>query len=449
VTRPLIATVLLFALALCAPRTAAAAHPLPDSTLADSWRLANGLEVRMRHVPGARGVAITLAYRAGEASEPADRKGLASLLAELQFTSPAGTIPERSRQEMESLRPLGWGLEVHDHVTLLTEVAAGEQFPGVLRQVATRMRGVQVTDSSYAHALRSVRRDLGGRTFGEPSAALYHRARALARGLDDNGILRAAAAGDLAGLDAARATALLRRLYVPANAALAIAGDFANVDVRAVIEREFADIPGGTAAPDTAQVRLLPGLHASTLGGLPAPVGVVGVLSPALDDSLQPAFFLGTLLAGGMWTNTLGAPAAPLESYFHYSVLDEPEMAQFSAPVPRGITDPLAVSAKFGQVMEDFRAMAVTAPVMLQVRANVDWLLGGPLPPGLLRQSRQDPDVLSTLTMCMATRACWRGDGFWDAYRERFENTRRGHSTFLQWMENPEHQAVLLLTPRQ
>ncbi len=447
-TRPLFATVLLLALAVCAPRAATAAHLLPDSTLADSWRLANGLEVRMRHIPGARGVAITLAYRAGEASEPADRRGLASLLAELQFTSPAGTIPERSRQEMESLRPLGWALEVHNHVVLLTEVAASEQLPGVLRQVATRMRGVQVTDSSFAHALRSVRRDLGERAFGAPGAALYYRVRAVAGGLDDNGILRAATAGDLAGLGATRASALLRTLYVPANASLAIAGDFSNVDLRAVVEHEFADIPGGTAAPDTAQVRLRPDARISTLGGLAAPVGVVGVIAPALDDSLHPAFYLGTLLAGGMWTNTLGAPAAPLASYFNYSVLNEPELAQFSTPVPVGTTDPLVLRTKFGDVMEEFRGMAVTAPVIRMMRANVDWLLGGPLPAGLLRESRLDPGVLGMLTMSMATRACWRGDAFWDTYRERFENSKRGHSTFLRWMEAPEHQALLLLTPR-
>jgi len=448
VKRTLPATILLLALAALAPRAASAAHLLADSTLADAWRLSNGLEVRVRHVPAAHGVAITLAYRAGELTEPAGGEGLATLLAELQFTSPAGPIPERSRQEMESLRPLGWGVEVHDHLALFTEVAAAGQLPGVLRQVATRMRGVQVTDSSFAHALHAVRRDLGERTFGSPAGALYFRTRALAAGLDDERILRIASGRGLAGLNAAQAGELLRKLYVPANASLAIVGDLSNLSVRDVIEHEFAGIPGGTAAPDTAWLRLRPATRASEFPGLKTAVGAVGVFAPALDDSLHPAFYLGMLLAGGMWTSALGAAAPPLDSYFHYAVLDEPEMAQFSAVPPAGTTDPHLLAMRLKSELEDFRGMAVTAPVLDQVRANVDWLLGGPLPPGLLQQSRQDPAVLSTLSMSMATRACWRGDAFWNQYRLRFENTRRGHSTFIEWMEAPEHQAVLLLTPQ-
>ena len=77
---------------------------LPDSTAAESWRLANGLEVRVRYVPGAVGVATTMAYRAGSAYEPAAREGLANLLAEIQFTAAAGDVPERTREEMDSLR---------------------------------------------------------------------------------------------------------------------------------------------------------------------------------------------------------------------------------------------------------------------------------------------------------------------------------------------------------
>ena len=55
---------------------------LADSTQSDGWRLGNGLEVRVRHIPRATGVAITVAYRAGSLHEPAGREGLADLLAE-------------------------------------------------------------------------------------------------------------------------------------------------------------------------------------------------------------------------------------------------------------------------------------------------------------------------------------------------------------------------------
>ena len=56
----------LLPLALAALAAAPArALVLSASTVTDSWKLANGLEVRLRHVPPAAGVAIVVAYRAG------------------------------------------------------------------------------------------------------------------------------------------------------------------------------------------------------------------------------------------------------------------------------------------------------------------------------------------------------------------------------------------------
>lgn len=75
-----------------APPGATAAVVLPDSTFVDGWRLDNGLEVRVRHIPGAAGVVITTAYRSGSLDDPAGREGLAELLSDLQYYSPAGQL---------------------------------------------------------------------------------------------------------------------------------------------------------------------------------------------------------------------------------------------------------------------------------------------------------------------------------------------------------------------
>ena len=62
-----------------------AEQALPDSTTTASWRLANGLEVRTRHVPRAPGIAVTLAVRAGRGHDPSALDGLADLLAAADF----------------------------------------------------------------------------------------------------------------------------------------------------------------------------------------------------------------------------------------------------------------------------------------------------------------------------------------------------------------------------
>ena len=60
---------------VCAAPAVGRTATLADSTDLQSWRLANGLEVRTRDIPRAGGVAITLGFRAGSGYDPASREG--------------------------------------------------------------------------------------------------------------------------------------------------------------------------------------------------------------------------------------------------------------------------------------------------------------------------------------------------------------------------------------
>jgi len=157
--------------------TLAAPTLLADSTYADRWTLPNGLEVVTREVPGAPDVSVSWGYRFGLDNDPADKPGLASLLAEVGYAAAAGDIPERTREEMESLRPGGWSLKVTRRQTLFSETAKPGQLAGVLRQVATRMRGVTVTDSGLKRARATVRRLMGEKYFGSVDQMLHWQVR--------------------------------------------------------------------------------------------------------------------------------------------------------------------------------------------------------------------------------------------------------------------------------
>ena len=164
-------TFLLLALPMLVPaRARAGAGPdtLADSTWVERWTLKNGLDVTVHHIPRCNSVAVIAAWRVGRDQDPRDRDVMADLLSEVLFTAAAGDVPERSREEMNDLRPQGWNLQVTPRFTLLSELSPPAQFPGVLRQVATRMRGLTVTDSTLALARRQVVRDLGERYFGSP-----------------------------------------------------------------------------------------------------------------------------------------------------------------------------------------------------------------------------------------------------------------------------------------
>lgn len=426
----------------------ASARVLADSTLSDGWKLANGLEVRVRHVPGACGVAISLGYRAGKLYEPVGRAGIASLLAELENSSPAGDIPERSREEMGSLRPLGWGVQTNDHLVVITEIAAVSRFPGVLRQVATRMRDVRPTQADLDRARAVVRADFGQRQFGRPELTLYYRARDLALGLPDDQLLRRAAAGELDGLTLKEATSLLGTLYVPSNACLAITGNLENVDVRTLVEREFGSIPGGSAQPEKASPVLKPFDRVMGFADLVRPVGVLGLIAPALEDSLHPAFYLAMLVSGPFISNKLGHPAPPLSRRFQYSLLDEPDLVRFYPDPGPQDRETKPIHEQMAYLVDQLSEAQLQREALESVRNNVSWLIGGAIPKSVKEQMGHQPGALGTLATGMASRALWKGDAFWDTYLQRFENTTLGHSVFANWMVAPEHQGVLLLVPK-
>ncbi len=439
----------LLVLSAFTPVAPARAAIMKDSTTAEAWRLANGLEVRVRSIPRASGTSVSLAYRAGALHIPAGRAGLAQLLAELQYTAAAGDVPERTREELPSLRPAGWDVRINDHVSVLTEVAAAPQLPGVLLQVAARARGVQVSDSCFHRAMATVRTELAREALGDADIVLHRRVRDVALGRDDAHVFADAQGKGLAGIDAGAATQLLQRLYVPANATLALAGDFGGVNLHALIEKLFGDIPAGRAEPEVASPRLQPGARTTLIAGVELPVGVVGVIAPPLDDTLHAAFYLAAVLAGAHWREQMGPPRPPLSAVFRYSVFDEPDLVRFYAQPAASLTDTTALATLWGESIDALRAQNFLMSVLDDARMSVDWLLGGPISKPVLRLMRRDASPLHELSVSMATRACWRGDGFWDRWRGRFETTNLSPHLFFGDMIAPGHHAVVLLAPRR
>ena len=448
-TRPLcFAAALLLAAWSALP--ARAATMMADSTVVDRWQLANGLEVVTRHVPGAPGTAITVGYRSGVDDDPADRPGLTALLAEVALTAPAGDIPERTRGEMESLRPLGWGLKVTRRHTLFTEGATRAQFPGVLHQTATRMRGVTVTDAVLDTALATVRRQLGQMYFGGVDQMLFHQVRECARGTDGNGIVALAAAKTLGALKTADAQKAIARAYVPANATLAIAGDLSGFDLHAMVEHEFGGIAGGARLPDPAP----PALDSATVvlarPEVTEPAGVIGLRAPALGDSLHPSFFLAMLLLGTRCNQAWGAPSAPLTSRFNYAVLDDPFFVRMFPRLGKNALDPRRLSDGIEDLVNELLEMTVTIGNYQDLRYGVLWLLGGPMPRNVLRSVRTDSGALNALSNGMASRALWGSDAFWAEYRRRFDPTvSPAFGAWSQHIVTPRNQTRLLFVPRK
>ena len=187
----------------------------------------------------------TTCYRAGSEWDPAGQEGLAALVAEIEFTAAAGDAP-RTRDDLPSQRPLGAGVKVTRHYAQLTEIASTAQFPGVLHQVAARIRGITPTDDVLTRARATVLRQLGDDYFNRLDRSLYFTVRALAAGANPTALERYGSGSGLEKLVAKDFQKLLADAYAPPNGVLCIAGNLAGVDVRRLLEHEF---PTGETAP--------------------------------------------------------------------------------------------------------------------------------------------------------------------------------------------------------
>jgi hypothetical protein len=418
-----------------------------DSTRIERWTLPNGLRVVARWAPGARMVAMTLGYRAGMDDDPAGRAGLAQLLGDLAFTAPAGELPARDPAEMGSLRPLGWSYPVLRHVTLHTELADTDRFPIVLDQMARRMRDATADEASLKAARTRVKAELVQQLFGAPTQVLNHQIREIAAGRTDAQMVAHASGADLDKVTVREAQAALRKWFVPANAVLSLAGDFGAVDVRRLVEQRFGAIPGGAAHPDPPAARLRAATRSLKRSG-PAS-GAIGVLAPALTDSTHPAFYMAAMVLGSMCEDTWNRGVANPQPRFQFALVDEPEMMRLFPPVPEDETDPGRLVYRLRAAAEQLPTLIIPEPQFVRLRTSVSTVLGGPMPAEQRAALRGNPGILHTLARGQATCELRMGAAFWDEYRRRLERVRPAHvSLWREWMNAPENEVVLLLTPK-
>ncbi|MBI1798618.1 MAG: hypothetical protein HYR73_02905 [Candidatus Eisenbacteria bacterium] len=449
--RPLLIAMLTLATLMPASpaRAGSALGGSSDSVTRVRWVLSNGMHVLAQHIPDGRGIAITVGYPGGIDQDPPSRPGLASVLAELQFTAAAGDVPERSRSEMPSLRPSGYEVRLGRSLTLFTELATRTQVAGVIHQVATRMRGVQITPQLLAAALESVRARHRLQYLGSAGVALYNEVPERASGVDDAGLARLTSLSGLEKLGAREAQELVTRAFPSRRAVVSIAGNLEGLDLRPLVERELGPLAGGApqAPPPIRPGR--PTLIAVPRAGIDRPTGVLGVMAPALTDSTHPAFYLAALIMGAQADVRWGDPQPPLMSRFQYGILEDPDLVRFYPPLARTDHDPRALSQSFRQTIGDMDNLVVGDDVVESLRAGVDWLLGGSLHAAVLAHMRTESGSLTLLTNSMIEREMNGGDAFWNRYRRRLKEAGVPDLVYwLAWLNDPNEQVALLYLPR-
>jgi len=277
---------------------------------------------------------------------------------------------------------------------------------------------------------------------------MFNQLRDIAAGLDDETIVRRASGRVLKQVTVKEASERLRRLYVPGNAVLALAGNLEGIDVRPLVEGLFAEIPRGAPVSEPPPVTLKASGRTITRASLKEPLGIVGVISPAITDSLHPSFYLNALLIGRYCEETWGAAPAPLPARFRYPIFADPQIAQFFPPLRADETDADQLGITLQDAVEGLSGSVVDPDILKELRVNHAWILGGPLTPSLRARIREHPGTLHTLASTMAVRALWGSDAFWDRYLTRFMDPRAtGGERWSDHFQAPANIVRLLLTP--
>ncbi len=285
---------------------------------AQSFTLANGLTVIHSPKPGLPLVSASLVVRAGQGANPADKPGLAAFTAGML---PEGTTTRSAQQIAESLAALGATLDAQagseearidfsglkasarEGLALLADVALNPAFaaPEIERQQAQRLAALAQTREQAPLLANAV----GNRvTYGEG-----HPLAANALGTE----------ASIKAVDAAALRGFWQGHYRPERAALVVAGDLSEAELRALIEPLFgAWKPTGEAAPAVPLPAAKPVAARTVVVDKPgAPQTALAVVAPgpfaAAPDA--PAIKVMNAALGGLFTSRINNQLREVKGY--------------------------------------------------------------------------------------------------------------------------------------
>lgn len=416
----------------------------PGAPDVNRWTLPNGMRVVTQDVPHAAGVAVTIGYPYGSERDPVGMPGLASLLAEVAYTSPAGEIPQRSREDMPGIRPLGWNIKVTPRFTLLSEIVKPDHLAGMLYAFALRMKALSVTKKSLAAALETVHEDQARRHGGDVAWSLRQAVRDAATGRH---VEATTGRSELDRLQPDDVRERVAAVLAPNNVVLTIAGPLGDQAIEKLTRDLFGGLPAGAPLDSVARAPLRPDSATIEVKGIDRPYGAFGVIAPALDNPSHPEFFLHAVLIGAVFSTSWGPPKPPLDAWFEYAVLDEPDLMCMYPPLPPDANSPAAVNDAIEGVMRGLMPNSVPLHHLQSVKDGVMWLVGGPLPADMGRSVARTPGIIYQLGASLAAREMTGGEVFWSAYRHRLSNVWMDLRAWRKYFELPQHQVRVIAVP--
>jgi zinc protease len=238
-------------LALCLvllPLAAPAVHAqaaAPPSASVSQFQLANGLTVIVKTDRRAPTAAHMLWVRVGSMDEVDGTTGVAHVLEHMMFKGTKDLKPGEFSRRVAALGGRENAFTSRDATGYYQQIPSGK-LEDVMRLEADRFARNQWVDDEFKRELEVVKEERRLRTEDSPRALMYETANAITFVASP---YRRPVVGWMSDLDAMTpddARAFYRRWYVPANAAVVVAGDVDVAQVRRLAEKYYGSIPAGT-----------------------------------------------------------------------------------------------------------------------------------------------------------------------------------------------------------
>jgi zinc protease len=219
---------------------------------ADSFTLANGLEVAVLPDHRAPIVVQMVWYKVGAADETPGKSGLAHFVEHLMFKGTKNMAPGEYAKTIAANGGEENAFTTHDYTGYYATIAA-DRLPLAMRLEADRMANLVVSDAVVLPEREVIIEERRSRIDNSPQALLDEQIDAALYLNEHYHIPTIGWEAEMHGLTTADATEFYHRWYAPNNAVLVVAGDVQLDQVKALAQKYFGPLPS-RPVPDRARL---------------------------------------------------------------------------------------------------------------------------------------------------------------------------------------------------